>query len=158
MPTDSAEARFERLSDRAENFNAQDRFEETAQAGFELIRTPLQEELERLRGSQVSAGRLNTGFGHGDQDRLFRDITQNFNTQLQSRALDTVGFDLQGLGLAGDFASGTLNRQLLQEMEKRKRTGGLLGGLGALGGFLIGGPPGAVIGGGLGAGIGEFFG
>lgn len=160
MPTQSAEDRFERLTDRAENFSAQDKFEETARAGFELIRTPLQEEMERLQGSQVAAGRLNTGFGVQDQARLQRDVFQNFNTQLQSRALDTVGFDLQGLGLAGDFASGTLNRQLLKELEDRKKKGGLLSGLGGLAGFLISGgnPAGAMVGAGVGQGVGEFFG
>ena len=131
----------------ARDFSATDAAKTSALAQFELTKTPLLEMLETLRGNQVGRGRLNTGFGFEEEDRLFRGAFQDLNQRIASRAFQGAGLDLQALGLRGDLASGGLDRETLERNARREQRtallGALIGGIGrVVGGAVSGGATG----------------
>jgi hypothetical protein len=144
----------------------------SARAQFETFERDLGRGLEDMRGSQVGSGRLRTGFGYQDQDRLWEGAVEDLNRSLAERSMQAAGLDLQNIqgmqasrSLAAEMASGGMDRELqMYEIEKARKggLGGFLGGaLGGIGGFFLGGPMGAVaganIGSSAGAGIGGYF-
>ena len=98
--------------ERAFNFDADDALTRSTAGSLELLKPFISEQLEDLRGAQVGQGRLSTGFGFEDQDRLFRDIFDRFNSQLASRSLQAAGLNLQNQGQLGDFSNLSRNRFL----------------------------------------------
>lgn len=144
----------------------------SAQAQFQTFDRDLRRSLDDMRGSQVGTGRLRTGFGYQDQDRLWEGAVEGLNRSLAERALDASRLDLanitsqqQARSLAAEMAAGGMDQELqLEDIERAKKSGigGFLGGaLGGIGGFFLGGPLGAVagsqIGSQAGAGIGGIF-
>lgn len=154
--TNKWKAGYKDLTRRMGEYSAQPAFEESAQAGMRLLRQPMTEQIEGLRGNQVGRGRLRTGFGFQEEDRMVRDIYNRFTDQLASRALSAQQLELQARGLEGDLLSGGWDRRTAAQNAKRKRRGGLLGALGGVAGFAVGGPLGAYLGGKLGGAVGEY--
>lgn len=143
------------LLGRVRSHDPTEAFKETAKAGFEEIRTPLAESIESLRSEQVGRGRLNSGFGFQDEDRLVRDIYTNYLNRLSSSALAAEQLRLQGYGLEGDIISGQLDRKTAEQNAGRHRKGALFGALGAGAGWLLGGPAGGYLGSLLGNQVGQ---
>lgn len=155
------------------NFNPQQAFQQNVKGAHSQLQDRLGESLARLRGSQVGMGRLDTGFGVGDEDRLFRRLANDSQQMVNQSALAANAQQLSHLGMLGqlginmagnamDARVGELHRrQDTQRMDRRDRNAGWASLLsGALGGAgtLIGGPVGGFLGklgGGL---IGKIFG
>lgn len=157
------------LSDRfaggISEFSPQMAFEKRVRAAQEQTRDRLGRDLERLRGSQVRSGRLNTGFAVEDEDRLWIDSMRDLQSLIGSAALQTSGQELNRLSLMGSYGDRASQRamdaragelyslrdqRLEDTRSKRDFAGNLIGSLltagGAIAGGLIGGPGGAMAG------------
>lgn len=147
--------------------------ETSAKAQFYTFERDLGRNLEDMRGSQVGSGRLRSGYGFQDQDRLWEGAVEGLNRSLAERAMTAAGLDLRNIegmqmarALAGEMAVGGMDRELQLEEIRKAKSGGILGGiggaLGGIAGFFAGGPLGAVagsqIGSAAGSGIGGIFG
>lgn len=151
-------------------FDPQAAFEKSAEGAYAGFRTRLKEDIGTLRGQQVGMGRLRTGFGQDDEDRLVDRSAERFENTLADRAMQTTGMRLNKLGMQGSYAeaqqnryldllSGGLDRAQAEANAKRQSRNSLisaaLGGVGMVGGAILGGPIGAGIGAKLGYGVGS---
>lgn len=169
----AGESRASTLETRADEarsgFDAASAAREVATASFESFRKDLGEDIESLRGSQVGRGRLNTGFGFEDEDRLVTESAEGLNRELARQAFTAASLDLQNISgqqTAADRArdrdldllTGSQDREQAREnqrQQRKRRRFGLLGGaIGAGAGFLLGGPAGASLGARLGGQVG----
>jgi len=133
-----------------------------AQAQYATFDRDLREGIEDFRGSQVGTGRLRTGFGYEDQDRLYRGAIEDMNNEIGSRSMQAAGLDLQNIQgmqmarpLAGELGAGGLDYEMAKKDYESKKKGGLFGGIGG----LLGGAVGFIAGGGpLGAAAGSEIG
>lgn len=138
---------------------------ESARAGFEAVEEDIREGMEDIRGRQVGAGRLRTGFGMQDQDRFIRDRLDRLNRTLAQNAVNLAGMRQDQLGSAAQMQGQNLRVLRREDMREDRNRAGMLGALGsALGGgagLIAGGPAGAAagasIGGGAGRGIAGLF-
>lgn len=146
--------RFNQLIGRVGEFDPNEAAKRSAEAQFETIERPLKENVERLRGEQVGRGRLNTGFGFEDEDRLVRGTFEELARTLGRNALTSSGQQLQAFGLEGDLVSGGLDREQAEKNAKKRRRGGLFGALGAVAGSFLPVPGGTYLGGMLGEALG----
>lgn len=156
-PRQTLRSRYDALTDRLGKYSAENAAKRTAQAQYEGIQTPLAESIERLRGEQVGRGRLNTGFGYEDEDRLVRDIHQDLNRRIAENSLAAQGYELQARGLEGDLVSGGLDREQAEKNAKKKRRGGLFGALGSIAGTIIAPGVGTYLGGMIGNAAGQYI-
>ena len=144
------------------SFNPSDAFQRRLNAAQSQFKRDWGRGVRDLRGSQVGRGRLNTGFGYQDEDRLFEALGTRFAETSGAASLQAAGLDLQALGLKGNFADRLSDRamgarggeyQTLRQQrftdaaEKRRGRGDLIGGLLAAGGTILAGPLGGAIGG-----------
>lgn len=127
-------------------------------SGFlDEAREGLGEDFEDLVGSSVGRGRLRTGFFQQDAGRLFQDFNRRVSNAIAQQSLEASRQNLQNiqglqrtgsdlLGQQVDLLGGAFDRATAEE----NAGGGFLRGLatvaGGVGGFLIGGPPGAAAG------------
>jgi hypothetical protein len=154
---------------RRESFDATDFSRRAAGAAFDDHREDLERGIGDLRGQQVGMGRLTTGFGQEDEDRYVTDLNTRLSRELARGAFTAASLDQQNIAgiqsgaesarLGADAAlSGQLDRAQAEVNEKRQRRArrlSLLGaGVGAVGGFLIGGPAGAAAGARVGGQVG----
>lgn len=161
---------LETQADRArEQFDAASAARESATATFESFREQLGEDVESLRGNQVGRGRLDTGFGFEDEDRLVRGGLRDLNREISRGAFQAESLNLRNIeGQTGaaegarerdlSFLTGSMDREQARENEKRQRRrsrfGALLGGVGAAVGSF-GGVPGASLGAKIGSAVGS---
>jgi hypothetical protein len=146
---------------RREQFDPRSFARETAQASFQDFQEGLTRGIGDLRGQQVGMGRLTTGFGQEDEDRYVQDLNRRMAQELARGAFTAAGLEQQnisGIQSAAESArigadealAGQMDRAQAALNERRQRRSqrlGLLGsGLGAVGGFLVGGPAGAAAG------------
>lgn len=148
---------FKDLAGRMRDYSAQPAFEESAMAAGRLLQPMIREGREEKLSQDAARGRHKTGMSFEEGDRWERDIYSRFYDQLASRALSTQQLELQARGLEGDIYSGGWDRRTAAQNAKRKRKGGLLGALGGIGGFALGGPLGAYLGGQLGGAVGQYI-
>lgn len=147
-------------------FDARDYARDVARSTFADFREDLGRGVEELRGSQVGRGRIKTGYGFEDEDRLVEDFQDRLSRDIASQAFTAAGLNLRNLEgrsresseatrRSDDILVGVLDREQAKknarEREKRNRLDLLLGGVGAGAGFLLGGPGGAALGGRLGS-------
>lgn len=136
----------------------------SAQAQYQTFDRDLREGVEDLRGSQVGRGRLNTGFGFEDEDRLYRGAYEDLNRAIAERSMQAAGLDLRNIEgmqrareLAPEMAAGGIDQEMQREDIEREKKGGLIGGVGGLiggvGGFMLGGPMGAAVGSSIGGNV-----
>ena len=62
-------------------------------------------DLGELRGSQVGSGRLNTGWGYGDQDRLFTESADRLNDKFLSNAFNAENLRMQNMSGLANFGA-----------------------------------------------------
>lgn len=161
-------ARGESLSGATEQFrefDPRDTVQRQAEAQFGAFSEDLAEDMERIRGRQVGAGRLDTGFGMEDQDRFIRDRLDRLNRTLAQNAIQVAGMRQRQLG----EAAGLQGRNLQMEGRAQRQNeadeagiGATIGaGLGLASSFIPGNPlgpeAGAKVGGGIGRGITGLF-
>lgn len=147
--------------DRARSFDADEAARMSARAQFDEFREDLADDMAALRGRQVGAGRLDSGFGFEDEDelveasldRLGRTLAQNSlrSAELQQRNTAELGrFGQATTGRALDVMASERDTELtLEEMRRRDeaaRRGSKFGFLGKVGGALLGPAGGGVVG------------
>ena len=161
---------------RAENFDASKALNTWAQGAYGTISTQLTKRLRDLSGQAVGAGRLNTGFYDEDQGQVIRGAQQDFSNALAGEALGAASLQSSsdralgqfgqqqtemGLDVAQSRREEMINAQREQQARERQRKrgiGSLIGGaLGAGGGFILGGPKGAMTGWNIGRSVGGSF-
>lgn len=142
---------------------------ESAQAQFAGFSEELGKQIENLRGRQVGSGRLQTGFGYEDQDRLYSEAYEDMMRGVAQRGVQTAGMRQDQLarrsGRYLDLLSGGMDRAARAEAREAKQAGNIGGGLGALAGGLagtfllpgVGTKAGAMMGGAVGKGAGEYL-
>ena len=148
------------FSSGAQNFDPNDAFNRRLEAAQSQFQRSFGRQREALVGSQVRSGRVNTGFGYQDQDRLFADVAGRFAEVSGNAALQANQQRLSQLGLLGGLGANlsgramdarggeyqTLRQQRLQEeADKRRGWGNLLSGVLTAGGTILGGPLGGVL-------------
>lgn len=118
------------------NFNPEQAMRTSALAAFDAMRGQLGEDMERLRGHQMGRGRLDTGFGFEDEDRLVREGLRDLNQRIAQQAMGAqsmylnalqsaagLGGELTGRGL--DLLASERDRRLRQAAEKRAMWGNI---------------------------------
>src|SRR5690606_37057562 len=98
--------------DRSERFDAQDAAGTAARAHFEQFQEDLERGLRDFRGSQVGAGRIDTGFRFEDEDELFRQGLADLGRTIASDALRAESLNLQNTANIGNFGQATTGRFL----------------------------------------------
>ena len=117
----------------------------------------LEQNVQRIAGESVGRGRLKTGFFQRDAGRLFEDFNRRVSTAIAQQSLEASRLSLaniQGLQRTGadllgqqiDLLGGAFDRQTAEENAGGGFWKGLATVAGGVGGFLIGGPPGAAAG------------
>lgn len=125
-------------------------------AQFDVFREDLGRDIEQLRGEQVGRGRLRTGFGFEDEDRLIQYGLRDLNRALAQNALSTAGFQLrniEGFGQSGaqsrgrylDLLAGQRDAEIAEENYRRQRRARKRGGLGGILGGALGAAAGSFI-------------
>lgn len=140
---------------------------ESTQATTQLMKRDLTRGLDDLRGQQVGMGRLRTGFGFGDEDRLWEGYLDRVALNNSANAMQAAGLqfgklstDYSSVDRYGDWLASGYDLELARknaEDQKKRNKGGLFGGIlgGIAGAFipgvgpLIGGMAGSAIGGAL---------
>lgn len=97
---------------RAFGYDPDEAVRRAAEGAFTFLETDIKEGVESLRGSQVSAGRFNTGFGKEDEDRLVRTIFDRFNAEVARNSLESARLNLANIGQLGDYSNLSTNRYL----------------------------------------------
>ena len=153
-------------------FDAAAAARETAAASFADIKEEMGRGIESLRGHQVGRGRLDTGFGFEDEDRLVMDFQDRLSRDISHGAFQAASLDLRNIEGGGREASEARERNLAlltgatdreqarineKKRRRRERWGALAGLAGSALGFAGGGPAGAEAGGKIGSSIGSSF-
>lgn len=140
-------------------FDAREYAKEAAGASFADYEEDFEKGIRDLRGQQVSMGRLRTGFATEDEDELVQDLNRRTARELARGAFTAAGLDLENQNLIDERAAGlhdVLQARRNQNQKKRRGLLGFLGGaVGGVGGFLLGGPQGAVAGARAGSTLGQ---
>jgi hypothetical protein len=111
-------------------------------------------DIEGLRGSQVSRGRLDTGYGMEDEDRYVTDFNENVANQIARLGMQASELNLGAAGQRGqmgstmvgratDLAAGRRDQALMDRASKRSMYGTILGSLLQAGGQAYGAYKGA---------------
>ncbi|UCC92560.1 MAG: hypothetical protein JSW25_07800 [Thermoplasmata archaeon] len=99
---------------------------DASQAQWNMLQNPLAEAISDYRAGQVGQGRLKTGFRFQGEDRMVRDVYQNFMDQVASRSMQGAGMKLGALESAGDVYTGLYDMGAREE----ERTSNFWGGMG----------------------------
>lgn len=149
---DREQAAADEAVNRQANYDPYEAANRASEAQFYTVDRGLREGVEDLRGSQVGRGRLRTGFGFQDEDRLYRDTYESFGRSVAERSLQASGLELQNIHdmqrsreLAPEIAAGGIDAELARMDYESQKKGGFLGGIGGLlgagVGFIAGGGP-----------------
>lgn len=153
-------------------FDAAQQAREVGAAQFADFREELGKGVESLRGNQVGRGRLDTGFGMEDEDRLVMDFQDRLSRDIASNAFTAASLNLRNTeGMSSDanqatdrhldLLTGATDRQQARQNEKARRKRGRWGALGGIAGgvagFALGGPAGAKAGAQAGSSLGSAF-
>lgn len=162
--------------DWATEYDPQEAIERRSMAQWNNLKESLGREITSLRGRQVGAGRIDSGFGYEDQDRLYEGAFDNLTNAMAMNALQGEQIGVNVRNNLGSWAADSRNRYLellsgeddrfIRDQDiKSKRKGGLWGALGGIAGGVVGGitggPAGAMagwnIGSSAGSGLGQAF-
>lgn len=86
-------------ADNLNEFDAQEGLGRFARGAFETFRHDLDRDLGDLRGRQVGAGRLDTGFATEDGDRMIEFGLRDLNRQILGGSLSAQGQQLAAIGM-----------------------------------------------------------
>lgn len=146
---DRADELEARTDDARQSFDAAEYAREVGRAQFEDLREQLGRDVESLRGNQVGRGRLDTGFGMQDEDRMVGDAYQDLDRALASNAFQAAGMNLRNIEGGQDAAenarerdyqlmAGATDREQARVNEKRRERRKRFGLLGGIAGGAIG--------------------
>ena len=132
---------------------------ESAQGTYDYLKRDAFRDLDDLRGSQVGSGRLRTGFGYQDQDRLWEGFMDRVGSQISANAMEgsrqklsALTTDYSSQDRYGDYLAGGIDQETDRYNEEQRKKGGVLGTIGTIAGGALGFIPG------VGAAIGGPFG
>lgn len=97
---------------RARTYNPQQSLETAAGGLFDQFERTTGRNIEKLRGSQVGAGRLGGGYGAEDETSMIYDARADLNSRIASMALDTESLKLSNQRDIGAFGESQSNRYL----------------------------------------------
>jgi hypothetical protein len=83
---------------------------QASQAQYSMAMPMIREQLDDLRGQQAGVGRLRSGYGMGDQDRLLTRNLEHLNQSTVARAMEAAQMQAANTGAMGNYAQG-LNNQ-----------------------------------------------
>lgn len=134
--------------DKATSFDPTAALETYGQAAYGDFQKGLKRNLADLGSSAVGAGRFDTGFYDEDQGRLITDMTDQYQRDLASHAMEAAGLEERNTEAVGQFGqntrntyldllTGELDRQTAEQNAKKSMWGDILkGGLGVAGTVL----------------------
>jgi hypothetical protein len=119
---------YRQLSNLGEELKAFDPSEyakEASMAQWDMLQNPLSEALSDYRADQVGRGRLRTGFSFQGEDRMVRDVFQNYTDQLAARSMQAGQMRLGAMGMAGDVYAGIYDQGAREKQSAQNWWGGL---------------------------------
>lgn len=132
---------------------------QAAKGTYDVLRRDAVRDLEDLRGSQVGTGRIRSGFGYGDQDRLWEGFMDRVGSQISANAMQAGGqklsaltTDYSSLDRYGNWLAAGYDVEMDKYNEEQRKKSGLWGTLGTLAGGALGFIPG--LGGAIGGPLG----
>lgn len=174
--TSSARDRGRRLTglydERAEDYDPYEDAERASMATGRRLYEDFGRDLGDLRGSLVGSGRLRTGYGAQDEDRLYDRFQDRLSNTLAQNSMRASAMDLQhtqGMGRMGsqsqgrylDLLTGEMDRQQAERNARRQQQSSLWGTVGGIAGGALGtllGPAGTAVGGAIGKKVGGWVG
>jgi len=136
---------------RIKSFDPMESARASSMASFEDFREGLGEDITSLRGNQVGRGRLDTGFGMEDEDRLVRGGLRDLNREIARNSMQGAQMQMGVNRDIGDYGERVTGRGVdllmsekdrkAQEKASKRAMWGQLGGavLGTAGKALAGG-------------------
>lgn len=129
---------------RAKGFDGKENAAIAAQAQVDATMPRIQEGLADHRSTQVSQGRVGSGFGFEDQDRLFRGYLDRVSLDIAQRSMEAGRQDLTNQGQISRFGNTVTGRGMegmtadmdREEAGKNARRKSFFGMLGRIGGAL----------------------
>jgi hypothetical protein len=155
--------------DRLASFDARDSLAEFTRGATDQSQRAFRSNLNRLKGSSVRAGRLNTGFFDEDAGELALDSQANLNNMISQQSMQALRMqqdnDARYLSAGQqqeqqyfDLLTGGLDREQAERNRRTQQRSSMWSSLASLGGtalgFIAGGPGGAALGGKLGGMLG----
>lgn len=98
--------------DFATDYDAGEAINRRSMAQWNNLERDLGRSIESLRGRQVGAGRLQTGFGFEDQDRLYEGAFDNLTNAMAMNSLQGEQLEANVKNRLGGFADSSRNRYL----------------------------------------------
>lgn len=106
---DEAESEY---ASRSRDFDPQASLERSASGLFDQFEQSTGRKIEKLRGSEVGAGRLGGGYGAEDETAAIYDSRADLNSRIASMSLDSERLKLDNLRDIGAFGESQQNRYL----------------------------------------------
>lgn len=110
---------------------------EATQATTQLMQRDLTRGLDDLRGQQVGMGRLRTGFGFGDEDRLWEGYLDRVALNNSANAMQAAGLefgklstDYSSVDRYGDWLASGYDLELAKKNAEEQRKADLWKGIG----------------------------
>lgn len=128
--------KLNQLGEQFQDFDPMGYANQAAQAQWNMLQTPLAEAIGDYRAGQTEAGRLRTGYRFQGEDRMVRDVFQNFTDQMGARAMEAGAMKLGAMEDAGDVYAAQYGIGRSEEDKNWKKWGGL--GKDAIGAYLWG--------------------
>ncbi len=120
-----------------------------AQGQYDYLKRDALRDIDDLRGQQVGTGRLRTGFGYGDQDRLWEGFLDRVGQGVAMNAMQAGGqklsaltTDYSSLDRYGDWLAAGYDVEMDRYNEEQRKKSGLWGTLGTIAGGALGFIPG----------------
>lgn len=112
------------LGEEFRNFDPMSYAKEAAQAQWDMLQTPLSEAIGDLRAGQEERGG-GIGFATEGEDRMVRDVYQNFMQGLSAQAMEGGRMRLGAMQNAGDVYASRYDIGARDEDKAWKKWGGL---------------------------------
>lgn len=97
---------------RAESFDPTAALKTYGDAAYSGFSRNLNVAQKKLRGQEVGMGRLDTGFGTEDEDRLTADLAGRYQQDLAGKSLEAEGLGLKNTEDIGQFGQNQQNQYL----------------------------------------------
>lgn len=132
---------------RARSFDPYSAMRTASQGAYNSLMPQLSKAFKDLRGSEVGSGRLNSGFGKGDEDYLLGQGLDRLNSLIAQNALQASSLQFQNnqslgefgnakTGQAIDILAGNRDAAVARENAKRQERASMFGSLANFGGGL----------------------
>lgn len=147
------------------NYDASAALDKYARGSFATVSQGLNQQLEKLRGSSVGAGRFDSGYFDQDTGEVARNVYGDFTNNLAQQSMNAENLTQNVRGRGEDLllarseqVQNDSREEAARRRQKRSGIGSAIGSvLGGVGGAFLGGPWGASVGAQLGGSVGGSF-